>query len=127
MGNQCLTYQLESVQRKSARWICNQWNYEASPTAMVKDLQLQTLQARRQLNRLSTLYQFNHGIKFMPPGTINKQRCTNLRFQPIQGAILCYTYSFYPLSINEWNKLPANIVNTSSLDIFKVNLLAHLK
>ena len=127
VGNQSLTYQLESVQRKSVRWICNQWSYEASPTAMIKDLQLQKLDTRRQLNRLSTLYQLNHGIKFMPSQTINKQRCTNLRFQPIQGAILRYKYSFYPFTINEWNKLPANIVNADSLDIFRTNLLAHLK
>eukprot|EP00111_Clytia_hemisphaerica_P020944 TCONS_00061749-protein len=114
--------QLERVQRKSVRWICNQWSYEGSPTAMIDNLKLQTLDKRRQINWLSTLYQFHLGLKVH--AKLNHQptqRCTSLRFQPIQGAILRYTYSFYPYTINEWNKLPANIMNSSSLDIFYTN------
>ena len=118
VGNQKLNNHIESVQRKSARWICNQWEYEASPTAMVKSLNLQTLENRWKINRLSSLYQLYHGHKFMPTQTINRQRCNDLRFQPIYGAILRYSYSFYPFTIKEWNLLQANVVNSEALDIF---------
>ena len=127
VGNLKLNQHIESVQRKSARWICNQWQHEASPTAMIKSLGLKTLEQRRTIKRLSSLYQFHHGAKFMPPDTIKTQRCNDLRFQPIQGAIQRYTYSFYPYTISEWNMLPAGLVNAGSLDIFNDKLVHFLK
>ena len=127
VGNLKLNRHIEMVQRKSARWICNQWQREASPTAMIKELDLQTLEQRRTVKRLSSLYQFHHGIKFMPPNTIKTQRCNDLRFQPIQGLIQRYTHSFYPYSIREWNMLPAGLVNAESLDIFNDKLVQFLK
>ena len=127
VGNLKLNRHIESVQRKSARWIFNQWQHEASPTNMIKSLDLQTLEERRTIKRLTSLYQFHHGIKFMPPNTIKPQRCNDLRFQPIQGAIQRYTYSFYPYTINEWNMLSAGLVNAESLDIFNDKLVAFLK
>ena len=127
VGNLKLNRHIDMVQRKSARWICNQWQREASPTAMIKELDLQTLEQRRTVKRLSSLYQFHHGIKFMPPNTIKTQRCNDLRFQPIQGLIQRYTHSFYPYSIREWNMLPAGLVNAESLDIFNDRLVQFLK
>ena len=123
---QKLTNVIESVQRKSARWICNKWQYDESPSAMIKDLNLISLQERRRISRLSTLYELHHGLKYMPAQTIARQRCVDLRFRPMLGALQVYANSFYPCTVREWNKLPANIVNSGTLEGFKNRLLKHM-
>ena len=99
VNNNKLKNQLEMVQRKSARWICNKWQYSESPTLMIKELNLKTLEQRRKINQLAMLYELYHGQKYMPPNTISRQRCNDLRFKPIYGIIQSYTYSFYPDTI----------------------------
>ena len=87
VGNSKLIYQLEMVQRKAVRWVNNKWRHDESPTLMINQLNLQTLQQRRAVNRLNMLYELYHGLKFMPCSTIKRQRCSDTRFQRIYGSI----------------------------------------
>ena len=49
VGNSTLTSKLESVQRKSLRWIHSKWTYGTSPTAQMKSSKLTTLDSRKML------------------------------------------------------------------------------
>ena len=114
------------VQRKAVRWVNNKWRHDESPTLMINQLNLQTLQQRRAVNRLNMLYELYHWLKFMPCNTIKRQRCSDTRFQRIYGSIQSYSNSFYPNTIREWNDLPSKIVNSEDLNAFK-NGMMHLK
>ena len=73
------------------------------------------------------MFPFHHGLKYMPDQTIIRQRCADVRFQPIHGALQVYSNSFYPHTIREWNMLPVDIVNSDSLDVFKNKLIGYMK
>ena len=45
-----------------------------------------------------------------------KQRCVNVKFNPIQGRIKIYANSFVPSTVELWNKLPTNLANTKDLN-----------
>ena len=117
-----LSHQLEMVQRKALRWIYNRWQYDESPTVMLNELNLDTLKYRRTTNRLSMLHELHHGSKFLPTNTIHRQRCADIRFKRIYGSIKCYSNSFYPYTIYEWNELPCDVVNALDLNTFKKGL-----
>ena len=127
IGNQKLRTQIESVQRKAARWIFNKWQYDESPSTMITNLNLTSLQDRRKMSRLSTMFEFHHGLKYMLDQTIIRQRYVDVRFQPIHGALQVYSNLFYPYTIREWKMLPVDIVNSDSLDVFKDKLIGHMK
>ena len=52
-----------------------------------------------------------------------RQRCHDVRFKSVYGAVKAYSNSFFQNTIQEWNKLPANIVNSNDLGSFKVVLV----
>ena len=56
VGNISLTSKLESVQRKSLRWIHNKWSYETSPTVLMKSSKLTTLESRRMSSRFKMFF-----------------------------------------------------------------------
>ena len=52
VGNNTLVEKIESIQRKSLRWIHNIWQSTGSPTALRKVLEISTLKSRRSSARL---------------------------------------------------------------------------
>ena len=52
---------LERVQRKAARFCCNNYQPTASVTAMIQDLGWKTLESRRTMTRLTLLYKMSRG------------------------------------------------------------------
>ena len=62
IGNQKLRTQIESVQRKAVRWIFNKRQYDESPSAMITNLNLTTLQDRRKMSQLSTMFEYHNGL-----------------------------------------------------------------
>ena len=53
---------IEMVQRRAARYVCNNYNREASVTTMIKHLHWRSLQQRRTDIRLVMFYKTLHGI-----------------------------------------------------------------
>lgn len=85
---------------------------------MLKTLNIKPLQTRRELARLKMLHEILHKTKIM--NAVPKlQRCKDKRFVLLHGSINSYKYSFFPFTINTWNKLPASIINTPDLNKFK--------
>ena len=122
-GNKSLTEKIERVQRKAARWIESKWKYTDSPTSMISNLRLASLESRRNAACIKMLFNIMNRNKYIHESCIPKrQRCSNIRFQPIYAALKSYEHSFFPSSIKLWNRLPLNIVNSVSPNDFKDEL-----
>ena len=117
--NEKLRSQIETVQRKALRWICNSWKYSTSPTKLRESLKLRTLDDRRKLASLKMFHEIIHKTKHVNTEIIPKrQRCLSIKFQPIFGRIKSYAYSFFPKTVSLWNSLPAEIRLLEELKAF---------
>ena len=85
-----------------------------------------TLEHRRKVNRLTLMYKTLHhqAAINIPPyvkhKTVMKTRNSDpMKFIPVQTSCDEYKYSFWPRTINDWNSLPPNIINMTSISNFK--------
>ena len=62
-----LQCKVESVQRKAACWVTNDWRRSSSPTEMLDEVELKKLQERRSIAKLKMLHSFYDGYKFVTP------------------------------------------------------------
>ena len=117
--------QLEMVQRRAARYVCNNYNYEASVTEMISQLGWRSLQQRRADIRLTFLYKSIHGLVAVD---LSNQLVPHTRFtrhnHPLSFLIpsetkLYIQQSYVPRTIVQWNALPASLVMTTSADAFR--------
>ena len=120
---------LEMVQRRAARFVLNKYQKKASVDDMLSLLQWPTLQSRRNIARLTTLYKITEGSL--------KVKCNLLQHQPSRARrshcrtfarIVCGTDyrsdSFFPRTVREWNLLPKDTVSAQSSDAFRQRLAA---
>ena len=116
---------LEMVQCRAARWTLSEYSPYASVTEMLQSLGWQSLEQRRSDSRLCLFYKIIYGIVAidMPPYGVHPLRTPRnshtLCFRQIQSTVDYYKYSFYPLSIVQWNRLPAHIALLPIFDSFK--------
>ena len=52
---------LERVQRKATRWVTSTYDRKSSVSRLMRELQLETLQERRRIQRLTFLYKILNG------------------------------------------------------------------
>ena len=122
---------LEQVQRRAARFATKTYSrQEGCVTQALNYLNWPTLEHRRKVNRLTLMYKTLHGqAKINIPAYVKHQTITktrnsdpmNSKFIPVQTS--CddqYKYSFWPRTINDWNRLPPNIINLTSTSNFEV-------
>ncbi|XP_041466442.1 uncharacterized protein LOC121416970 [Lytechinus variegatus] len=120
---------LEGVQRKAARFCCGDYSRESSVSGMLKDLQLDTLESRREKNRLAMMYKIqNNNVD------INKEEYINListretrnnsgtRIEVPFARTDTYKNSFFPRTIRAWNDLNPDIKNKTSVESFRATL-----
>ena len=116
---------LEMVQRRAARWTLSEYSPYASVTQMLQSLGWRSLEQRRSDSRLCLFYKIIYGLVAidMPPYVVHPLRTPRnshtLCFRQIQSTVDYYKYSFYPLSIVQWNRLPAHIALLPTFDAFK--------
>ena len=116
---------LEMVQRRAARWTLSEYSPYASVTQMLQSLGWRSLEQRRSDSRLCLFYKIIYGLVaiVMPPYVVHPLRTPRIShtlcFRQIQSTVDYYKYSFYPLSIVQWNRLPAQIALLSTFDSFK--------
>ena len=98
---------------------------------MLRDLNWKSLEDRRMVSRLTLLYKSVHNTvaNNIDEHYANheKNNITTRRTSPISithptARKNCYSYSFIPRTVAEWNRLPATIREAPSVDIFKVRL-----
>ena len=116
---------LEMVQRRAARWTLSEYSPYASVTQMLQSLGWRSLEQRRSDSRLCLFYKIIYGLVAidMPPYVVHPLRTPRnshtLCFRQIQSTVDYYKYSFYPLSIVQWNRLPTHIALLPTFDAFK--------
>ena len=126
---------LEKVQRRAARWTTNDYSHYSSVTEMLERLGWRTLQQRRADARLCLLYKIIHELVaisiphyFEANNRVSKY-CHSMSFKQNHTRVDYYKYSFFPLTIVQWNSLPADVVLLQDFDSFKlaVSQLQHTK
>ena len=126
--------QLEMVQRRAARYVCNDYDWEKSVTEMLHKLGWRSLLQRRADIRLCYLYRIVHGHvaldfsnELVPQTRISRHTHPLAFFIPAETK-LYIQQSFIPRTIVQWNNLPTQIPMSESLDVFKegVSTLTHL-
>ena len=86
-------------------------------------------QSRRKKDRLTMLYKIRHGEVDMDTGDIlrlndRRTRGQQRLYQPT-AAVGAYKNSFYPRTIQDWNRLPAQVTDSKSIEEFRVGLSLH--
>ena len=119
--------QLEAVQRKAARFIKRDHRRTTSVTALLEDLELPSLQQRREAARLSMMYKIHHDevaatvpehyIQTTTP-TVKTRRQHSGQYKIITPRTDSYKYSFFPRTISAWNTLQLSTIDAPSVVTF---------
>ena len=117
--------QLEKIQRRAVRFICGNYQRDASVTAMREDLHLLTLEDRRRQARLTILYKIiNHQIAIPIPAYIQpKIRSTRIQqqqhFMRLSSSSDTYKHSFFSRTLRDWDALPQTTIELPTVEQFK--------
>ena len=106
---------------------------QASITEMLAKLKWPTLEARRHDQRLTLMYKVVHGLVAVTPDDLDienadgrTRRTHRHKFREKRARTDDCKFSFTNHTIPEWNKLPAELAEAGSFNIFKGRLAAHL-
>ena len=124
-----LTDKEEVVQRRAARWTLHDFARTTSVTALLSQLNWQTIEERRSVARLCFFCKIINGLVAVHiPDYIQPTHSISI-FRQIHTGKDRYKYSFFPLAIVQGNALQANVVVSPSLEVFKaaVGELQHPK
>ena len=118
-------HKLEMVQRRAARYVCNNYIQMASVTGMLQKLGWQSLEQRRADIRLVFLFKSISGLVAVDLSdqlvrqTRPSRHCNSMAYHiPVETKTYIQK-SFLPRTLNQWNRLPEAIVQSASLDAFK--------
>ncbi len=125
---------LEKIQRRAARWAMQDYKRTSSVEAMLQELDWPSLQERRKVARLTSLYKYRNGLLHIDthhPPTIDCQkksrRQTNSQAYDVPSHRTQYRQgTFFPKTIPEWNSLPESVATAPSLTAFASRLQRHL-
>ena len=119
---------IEAVQRRSVRFILNDYSRTSSITSMMESLNLPLLESRRTCNRAIMMFKILNNLvdisidpTVLVPNTL-PTRGHNQRFRQLPVRTNSFGKSFFPDSIKIWNQLPTPIVNCNDLETFKLQL-----
>ena len=125
-GN-CDIRRLEGVQRAAARFCKSDYRHTSSVSIMLDSLGLEPLETRTgKLNRLCMMYKIIHGLVDLNIHNylqFSKEKRTRnshaYKFQTPFCSKNALKFSFFPKTSREWNQLPAEVVLSPSLAVFK--------
>ena len=120
---------LDKVQRRAACYACNNYTEgtQGCVTAMVNSLGWETLQDRRKMQRLTMLFKIKHNlVEILEAESIvwskdSRTRGSQRLFVPYTSVTM-YKMSFFPRTIQDWNKLPSSITDMQDIEAFKTAL-----
>ena len=125
-------HKIKMVQRRAARWTLCRFSSYDSVSVILGDLGWRSLDSR-----LCLFYKIVHGLVAvpLPPYVVHTLVFTRhsashpLAFRQIYTVADYYKYSFFPLAIVQWNRLPPSIALLPDIDSFRlaVSSLTHSK
>ena len=117
------THKLETVQRRSARRIMQNYNRHASVTTMLQHLDLPTLQQRRRHSKIIMLYRIRHQLANIPTTTYITPATRNTQHYNLPYARTnVYKSSFFPSTIKLWNNLQPAVINSTTISQLRQTL-----
>ena len=101
---------------------------------MLGNLGWQSLENRRIDSRLTMFYEMVYGLVAIPLPSyfahpeVYTRHMHSHSYRQIHTSTRYYQYSFFPMTVVLWNKLPADLVLVSDLDSFKagVSMINHI-
>ena len=122
---------LDQVQNLAARWAKGKSKFEpCSVSALQRELGWLPLGERRRHHRLSILYKIRNGLLAVQPGAIDLvpnprpgKQSQYMRPRARKSASPIW-HQFVFRTVSDWNKLPAQVAEAGSLDIFKSQLVS---
>lgn len=125
---------LEMVQRRAVRFIFNKYRSTDSPSSLMVQNGISTLEQRRELARQKFLFSLFHGhlklnanpyVKpFLPRAS---RHCHSHNFLPYKARTNLFKYSFFPRTIAEWNALPSSVFSARTVADFSAKVFAALE
>ena len=120
---------IESVQRRAARFVTNDYSSSTSVTNLLSDLGWKPLSHRRNELRLLMFYKIiqhlvdiNTDSPLILKPSIHITRSHDMRFLQHSIRINAYLYSFFPSTIKLWNQLPSKVTHLTNFTDFKDNI-----
>ena len=106
-----LIHNIEMVQHRAVRFILQKYQRRASVTAMLAQLQLDSLEQRRLKAKVTMLFKIINGMVAIPPTQLiprpTRTRGNTLKFIQLATRTNYYKQTFFPSTIPVWNSLPA--------------------
>jgi len=117
---------LEQVQRGAAWFACHRYDNTASVTAMLNDLKWETLETRRNNQRLTMFYRTQHNMVSISPAdylarvqSSQSRRSGHDQMNQVPYVLTdVYKYSFFLATVRMWNALPASVIQSGTLSSF---------
>ena len=122
---------VERVQRRAARFVCQNYAWTSSVTEMLESLDWESLESRRAKARLCLVYKetsglipsnISHLLNSEAPIQRTRQSSCHLTYTRIRANKNGYLHSLYPRTIPEWNILPEGLRMAPSLNSFRSGL-----
>ena len=124
------------VGRKGEGWyiikfVSNNFRRKASVSEMLHNLGWQSLDSRRQDQRLVLFYKIINGLAsvetedILTPADSRTRKNHSFKFKHLQANCDSYRYSFSPATISSWNNLLFGIEKVDSVEGFKLKLKEH--
>ena len=119
---------LEKIQRRSVRWVCNNYSTYSSVTTMIESLNWVTLRERRKFARLSFFHDIVHkaSVVNIPPHFLRTTRHTRhhhpLHFIHPSANTTAYQNSYFPRTIIDWNSLSTSLIEITDKKLFLDNI-----
>ena len=95
---------------------------------MLSNIGWRSLENRRNNARLTMFYKIVYGLVAIPLPSyfvrpeVHTRHMHSVSYRQIHTSVCYYQYSFFPMSVVLWNKLPADLVLVSDLDSFKTGV-----
>lgn len=114
---------LERIQRKAVRFIFSKYRTSDSPSDLMAQHNIQSLQLRRKIHRLKFLFLlYNNKLSLSPEPYIKPLTARRTRHRhsatltPYNTRTNIFKYSFFPRTVADWNSLPlSTLSNTDSI------------
>ena len=110
---------IEQIQRNSCRFIFHEYRRDTDTSLLINRLNLDSLYTRRLIQQATMFYKIHYNlVDICPPSYIQHANHISSRTDhplkycnknPLQ--INAYKYSFFPCSMNIWNRLPCSAVS----------------
>jgi len=124
---------LEQVQRRAARFACHRCERPASVTAVMNDLKWESLETRRNNQRLTMFCRMQHNMVSITPADhlvpvqwSYSRRSDHDEMYQVPYARTnhpnVYKYSFCPATVRIWNTVPPSLIHSYSLKSFETGV-----